>query len=75
MTHENFRDKVQKCKHERLSPDYLDDIACSTPYCRGYETHCLDCGAYITKCECGYLNGISGWPEKRHNPYIKTGAL
>jgi hypothetical protein len=60
-----FWDKVNKCRHENLSPDYYEYVPCSTPYCGGYEVHCLDCGVYITKCDCGSINGMSGWPDKR----------
>lgn len=61
----NFWKKVEKCKHENLSENYYESVYCGTPYCGGEETHCLDCGVYITKCGCGYCNGMSGWPEKR----------
>jgi len=60
-----FWDKVLKCKHENLNPNYYEDIYCPTPYCSGYETHCLDCGVYISECGCGYNNGMSGWPYRR----------
>ena len=63
---DRFWDKVMACEHKRLSPDYLVPIPCGTPYCDGYESHCLDCGAYISECGCGANNGISGWPHKRH---------
>lgn len=64
-----FWEKVKKCKHKNLSSNYCEIIPCGTPCCSGYETHCLDCGVYITQCSCGYNNGMSGWPEKR---WIKT---
>jgi len=72
--------KVSKCKHTNLSPDYLEDVYCDTPYCGGWEDHCLDCGVYITKCGCGFNNGMSGWPEKRHRleerkKYSKRGEI
>ena len=60
-----FWDKVEKCKHENLSPTHFGGVFCGTPYCNAGEDHCLDCGVYITKCDCGYCNGMSGWPEKR----------
>lgn len=60
-----FWDKVLKCKHENIDPDYYDYVSCSTPYCTGYEIRCADCGVYITKCGCGACNGMSGWPDKR----------
>jgi hypothetical protein len=60
-----FWDKAVKCKHENLSPDYYEDIYCGTPYCGGWEDHCLDCGVYITRCGCGCNNGMSGWSYKR----------
>ncbi len=60
-----FWEKVDKCKHENLSSCYYEFIYCPTPYCGGRESHCLDCDVYITKCGCGYNNGMSGWPEER----------
>jgi hypothetical protein len=56
-----FWDKVEKCKHENISPDYLGGVSCDTPYCRGKETHCLDCGVFISDCGCGSNDGMSGW--------------
>jgi len=63
---EAFWDKVSKCKHKNLSPNYLEYVECGTPLCQGYESHCLDCGAYITECGCGFVSGISGWGERRN---------
>jgi len=60
-----FWKKVYKCKHKNISPNYYEIIYCSTPYCSGYELHCLGCGVYISECFCGYNNGMSGWPQKR----------
>ena len=60
-----FWDKVDKCKHKNMNPDHVKIVYCSTPYCGGWEEHCFDCGVYITKCGCGFNNGMSGWPEKR----------
>ena len=54
------------CEHANLSPNYLESVSCETPYCRGWETHCLDCGAYIIECGCGFCTGFSGWPDSRH---------
>ena len=54
-----------KCKHENLSPNYLDSFSCPTPYCNSREVHCMDCGRFITSCGCMCNNGESGWPEKR----------
>ena len=64
-----FWDKVEKCNHDNLSQNYLEPINCGTPYCNGFETHCLDCGVYITQCDCGCENGLSGWPAKRWRKY------
>jgi len=64
----NFWDKVEKCSHENLS-DYHETVLCPTPYCSGYENHCLDCGVYISKCGCGFNNGLSGWPQSRWEGY------
>jgi len=61
-----FWKKVEKCEHKNLSPNYCEPLYCATPYCEGYETHCLDCGVFITHCGCGYENGMSGWPDKRN---------
>ena len=66
-----FWDKVHKCKHDNLSPNYLENIYCGTPYCSGYETHCLDCGVYISECQCGFENGLSGWPSKKYKAHDK----
>lgn len=56
-----FWEKAHKCSHENLSPDYLGCTTCSTPYCSIVETHCLDCGVFISECGCGANNGMSGW--------------
>jgi len=61
-----FWKKVLKCKHENLNPNYCQFVGCGTPYCSGWEVHCLDCGAYISECGLGFMNGVSGWPYKRH---------
>jgi len=66
MNTNKFWNKVNKCKHERLSPNYLVTLNCETPYCNGQEVHCLDCGVYISKCSCGYNNVMSGWSKKRY---------
>jgi len=60
-----FWDKVDNCDHKNLSPNYLRFVECSTPYCSGDEVHCLDCGVYISKCDCGANNGMSGWSDTR----------
>ena len=57
--------KVHKCKHINLSPNYCEFVQCLTPYCDGYETHCLDCGVYITQCKCHSSDGLSGWSHNR----------
>lgn len=59
-----FWKKVILCNHEFYG-DYAGYIYCETPYCEGYELHCKKCNAYISKCDCGYCNGVSGWSEKR----------
>ena len=66
-----FWERVGNCEHKNLSPNYLEYIYCSTPYCSGHEVHCLDCGAYISECGCGCNNGISGWSNKRWRNYDK----
>lgn len=67
MITNSFWDKVEKCKHERLSPNYCPNVHCSTEYCSGHEVHCLDCGVYISECGCGCECGMSGWPKKRND--------
>lgn len=57
----SFWTKVEKCAHKNLSPNYFKHISCATPYCSGHETHCLDCGVYISECKCGFNSGMSGW--------------
>jgi len=37
-----FWDKVHKCDHEFVSPNYYVNIKCPTPYCKGYEVRCRD---------------------------------
>jgi len=66
MVESKFWKNVIKCQHKNLSPVYYEGIHCETPYCSGWETHCLDCGVFITKCGCGYNNSMSGWSERRH---------
>ena len=61
-----FWNRVAKCEHKHLSPNYLEFIPCGTPHCLASESHCLDCGAYITECGCGFNNGVSGWSHKRY---------
>ena len=62
---ESFWEKVEKCKHINLYPDYYQGFSCETEYCSAFEIHCSDCGVFITECDCGYCNGMSGWPESR----------
>lgn len=66
MPNDKFWNKVGRCKHKNLSPDYCGNVYCTTPYCNGNETHCLDCGVFISECGCGCNNGLSGWSYKRH---------
>lgn len=66
-----FWEKASKCSHVNLSPVYLENIKCDTPFCGGSETHCLDCGVFIIKCGCGYCDGISGWPDSRYRKVFK----
>jgi len=65
-----FWDRVEKCEHENLSPEYFIALGCGTPYCSGEEIHCLDCGVFIQECGCGYLTGMSGWSWKRYRKYL-----
>ncbi len=68
---EKFWDKVTECKHKNISPNYCEHIYCETPFCFGYELHCLDCGVYISECKCGYCNGLSGWSSLRWKIFFK----
>lgn len=61
----DFWGRVRECDHDNLNDDYDAHVRCTTPYCSGYERHCLDCGVYIQRCKCGYNDGLSGWPAKR----------
>ena len=61
----SFWIRVHNCSHENIDRDYFDSGVCGTPNCRWVEERCLDCGAYIMKCDCGFCNSISGWPQKR----------
>ena len=67
----NILDRANKCEHKNLYPNYCVDIPCSTPYCRGYEVHCMDCGAYISKCLCHSNDGISGWSFNRNMNWLE----
>lgn len=60
-----FWDKVEKCKHKNFSSDYSEDVYCGTPWCDGVESHCLDCGVFITECDCHCEDGMSGWSIRR----------
>ncbi len=61
----SFWDLVKKCDHKNRT-DYYEDVGCSTPYCSGNESHCRDCGIYITECGCGSESGMSGWSHRRN---------
>jgi len=66
MDESAFWEKASKCKHENLHEYYHAGGSCPTPHCGGWnEYHCMDCGAYISSCPCGFNNGISGWPHLR----------
>jgi len=59
-----FWQKALACKHERTR--WTNRGGCWTPLCGGWdEYHCLECGVYITRCDCGTEDGMSGWPHKR----------
>lgn len=60
-----FWNKVSKCEHKNISPNYYPLIRCGTPYCNAEEIHCLDCGVYISDCQCGSNIGLSGWSHRR----------
>ena len=69
-----FWDKVLKCEHKNLSPNYLPYfMMCGTPYCGDIsEDHCLDCGVYITHCKCMSEDGMSGWSLGRRRAWEKS---
>jgi hypothetical protein len=62
----NFWNKVDQCEHKNISPDYLEYLNCT---CQGTEFHCLDCGVYKANCQCGEMQGQSGWPYQRWKTY------
>jgi len=64
-----FWRRVLKCEHKHLSKTYSPWVRCDTPYCSAGEDHCLDCGVYITSCQCGANNGMSGWSHARWNTH------
>jgi len=66
---QSFMDRAAACTHTNLYPNYGEDYGCGTPYCRAYEYHCKDCGAFISECGCGSNNGYSGWSYKRWKAY------
>ena len=70
----SFWDKVLECKHENLSPNYDPYfMVCGTPYCGTImEDHCLDCGVYITHCQCMAEEGMSGWSLGRRRAWEKS---
>lgn len=63
-----FWKRVEKCKHEHLSPNYYELFGCIVCH-NGRESHCLDCGVFIEECACGCNNGFSGWSRARHKAY------
>ena len=66
-----FWDKVRDCKHDKISGKYIHTGSCITPECEWNEVHCLDCGAYITKCSCGKCNNTAGWSSRRRSHIVK----
>ena len=67
MSKSSFRQKSSLCKHEHISTTYFRTGECATSGCYWTEVKCLDCGAYITKCDCGFYNSVDGWSCKRRN--------
>ena len=65
MSNTTFWNRVDRCSHAHISPDYLVSVRCSTPYCDGQEIHCLDCGVFISECGCGAEDGMDGWSNAR----------
>lgn len=68
-----FWERVKKCKHNNISPNYLEDAGCcmSDMGSHSAEYHCLDCGVYISECGCGCSTGLSGWPKKRWDNLVR----
>ena len=64
-----FWEKAEKCNHENLTEHFVM-VYCETPFCNGYEIHCKDCGVYISRCGCGYMNGIDGWSQRRRAKWL-----
>lgn len=72
-----FWDKVLKCEHKNLYPDYYEGWSCSGAGhvgCMASEYHCKDCGVYFSECGCHTDEGMSGWPWRRwRNLWKKKG--
>lgn len=67
-----FWDEVLECDHKNLYPDYFVGHTCTGAVgCRVYESHCKDCGVYISECACMTESGMSGWPWYRWLNYYK----
>ena len=60
---------VESCKHDGCVDSTYRSISCGTPYCEGYTYYCRDCHTYVTRCQCGFLNGNSGWSEARYRKF------
>tara|TARA_Y100000310_G_scaffold345523_1_gene465961 strand:+ start:369 stop:587 length:219 start_codon:yes stop_codon:yes gene_type:complete len=57
-----------------MSSNYLDSYCCpqsEEQRCFAYESYCLDCRVYVTKCECGFCDGTSGWGFRRWDMWQK----
>ena len=67
-----FWNKVMTCKHKNTSDTYYEFGECTgTPHCSYSEVRCNDCKAYITTCDCGFENLVSGWTRYRYWREIK----
>lgn len=60
-----FWQKVLTCHHE-WDEKYSAYLRCNTEHCSGTERKCKKCRVYSSTCGCGAENGLSGWPERRH---------
>lgn len=64
--------RAAKCNHENRTEHYRNG-RCGTDYCDGWtETHCRDCGIFITACPCGSNNSFDGWSWKQRRAHRKA---
>lgn len=73
MQSQDFWDRVHACAHtdEDRSKTHSKLLRCPTPGCSGSESRCLACGVYISRCGCGYLDGMDGWPDSKRSKGLR----